>query len=67
MFEYEDNIIHMHNINPNISMSHLDTFYQDLNTIENMEPNLKNECLIYYEYLQGLIQLNVLSKNLMLI
>ena len=63
MFEYESNIIHMININPNISISHLDTFYQDLNTIQNMEPNLKQDYLLYYEYLQGLIQLNVISKK----
>ena len=62
MLEFEDNIIHMFNINSNISINHVDNFFLDLNTIKNIEPNLKHDFMIYYEYLKGLIQFYVLSK-----
>jgi hypothetical protein len=63
MFEFEDNIGHMFNINSNISENHVDNFFLDLNTIRNIEPNVKLDYIIYYEYLKGLIQLYVLSKK----
>ena len=53
----------MQSINYQISVNQVDNYFADLNTIKAINPNIKINHTVYYEYLKALIYMHVLSKN----
>ncbi len=61
MFEFKENINYMKSINYHISINQVDNYFADLNTIKSINPKMKINNSVYYEFLKALIHLHVLS------
>jgi len=57
----------MQSINYQISINQVDNYFADLNTIKSINPNIKINHSVIYEYLKALIYIDVLSIYLFFI
>lgn len=52
----------MKSINYQVSINQVDNYFADLKTLKGINPNIKSNKTIFYEYLKALIYSHVLSN-----